>query len=440
MSTHLNPYIEQLSWAEARELILPVNPEFVGHADQLDLPKECCIFKVKYRYGDYLLKDGEFMLRNNEGENVPINHPDIPEIIKKNLSYAPTVPMGIPINKRVEIFLGISERIVPVGITSPGKIFGLTAVLSPHSSFDEGTIWNLTAGIRNIFSIPKISMEANHKFLVREFGQIGQAPKNYFDQWKTFRKIAHSAGVRDVWTVDVLYFSSEWFKTRKSLEWLNFQLYLREYAWENTSFHRNIYLRDSICSLIENECNLKTDLYILSLMRHISSIGASYVPGLSFSLTELDYPHALLYQAYKEIYGLEYAPLFIGTQMFNDKDSLYYSLEIPHVFDFNLRARKQKSKFDELRHLAYAVNTTVKKIKGSCLAIKNKNFSVRKGAEKAVYGFYHTEADTNNGIKPVKVLLTSDHTLKERINSGESNFGLNSAICRGIVGIHPVNN
>ena len=90
MAIDLNPYIQQLSWAEARELILPVNPEFVQHVDELELPKECGIFKVKYRYGDYLLKDGQFMLRNTQGDNVSIDHPDIPEIVKKKLSYAPT--------------------------------------------------------------------------------------------------------------------------------------------------------------------------------------------------------------------------------------------------------------------------------------------------------------------------------------------------------------
>jgi len=100
MPIQLNPYIDQLSWAEARELILPVNPDFVRHADELELPKECCIFKVRYRYGDYLLKGGEFMLRNSQGENVSIEHPDIPEIIKNKLGYAPTVPMGINLNHR----------------------------------------------------------------------------------------------------------------------------------------------------------------------------------------------------------------------------------------------------------------------------------------------------------------------------------------------------
>jgi len=39
MAIQLNAYIEHLSWAEARELILPVNPDFVRHADELDLPK-----------------------------------------------------------------------------------------------------------------------------------------------------------------------------------------------------------------------------------------------------------------------------------------------------------------------------------------------------------------------------------------------------------------
>ena len=179
MAIELNPYIQQLSWAEARELILPVNPDFVRHADELELPTECCIFKVRYRYGDYLLKDGGVMLRSASGENVSIEHPDIPEIIKKKLSYAPTIPMGINLNRNIEIFYkSIDGRIIPMVFPKIGGICALTALLSDSNLvMDQGSFWNITAGVRSIYSIPKISLTHNHKKIARDLGLSLEPPK-----------------------------------------------------------------------------------------------------------------------------------------------------------------------------------------------------------------------------------------------------------------------
>jgi len=434
MSVQLNPYIEQLSWAEARELILPVNPDFVRHTDDLELPAECCIFKVRYRYGDYLLKNSAVHLRSKTGANVPIGHEDLPKIINEKLSYAPSIPMGINLDKRIEIlYKSIDGRIIPVVVTKPGYIFALTGALSEsHLVIDQGFFWNMTAGARSVYSAPKISLGLNHRKIAREYGVGLEPPKSLAAQWEFFSELLQTPKLENEWELNVLYFSDEWFKTETSWEWSKFQTYLRKYVWNNSTFLRNLYQASYIFSQSTALANIKCNPNIISAMKHIFYIAGEFMPGLSFDGDEEVFPRKILTDIYENIYGLEYLPQFVTPGYFDPtKDiSIYHSLSLPTQLEYYSENTPHKSKFDELRDLAYALKKITGLFSENQFGIRDIKQSIFRGMANANIKCYHTHTKGETNIE------SADELLKHGLKNDSKKACHASILSRGLVGIH----
>jgi len=433
MAIELNPYIQQLSWAEARELILPVNPDFVRHADELDLPEECCIFKVRYRYGDYLLKDGKFMLRNSLGENISIEHPDIPEIIKKKLSYAPTVPMGINLDKHIETFFtDSSSRIIPISILPKGNIFALAGVMTQNDyAISKSQFWNITAGARSVYSTPKISIAYKHKRVAREFGTNLTPPKTLEQHWGTFKELLQSPNLEETWHMDTLFFSQEFPTKNDTLNWSKFNNYLRSYIWDRMKFWRNHYMFGYIIAQAAAEANIRANPAIINSIKQLAGIAIGFIPGLSFKPDEDAFPNARISSIYREIYQLEYPPLFMQTRHFNPTDQIevFYSLSLPGVLEFFPDFNPFKSKFDELRELAHATKKIQSTLSKKDFGIREIENSIFKGLVNSTINFYHSASEEEAlGIKAA----TQIAELHERSQSDNVH---SSSIFRGLVGI-----
>ncbi len=432
MAIELNPYIEQLSWAEARELILPVNPDFVRHADELELPKECCIFKVRYRYGDYLVKDGELMLRSNSGQNISINNEELPSILKEKLTYAPCVPMGINLNRNIEVFYkSLDGRIIPMVFQKLGGVFALTALLSDSNLvMDQGSFWNLTAGVRSIYSIPKISLTLNHKKIARELGLSLEPPKSMQDQWEFFREIFQSEKHESNWELEVIYFSEEWSKLESGTSWLKFNHFLRKSVWNNAVFFRYLYQASYIMSQATSVANIRCTPNIVSTLKHILYLAGSFLPGLSLNGNELAYPREILCYLYKEVYGLEYRPQFMSLAYFDPKveNSIYYALSLPTQLEFYPENTPHKSKFDELRDLAYSLRKIKDLFTTNTLGIGDLQHSIFRGIKSAEIQCYHSLAEDEQHIKKTSQLFEAGSDSKKACHA--------SMISRGLVGIH----
>ncbi len=436
MGIQLNPYIEQLSWAEARELILPVNPEFVKHADELDLPKSCCIFKVKYRYGDYLLREGRPMFRNAEGANVSIDDESLPEIIKEKLSYADTIPMGISLNKKLEIFFKtLNNRIIPIMAPEPGYIFALTGVLNRKNGafISQGPFWNITSGVRQIYSVPKISIAAKHRKLAREFGINLDPPTKLEDHWQTFKELMSSNSLENNWSNEVIFFSEEFPSFKDSNTWANFNNYLREYSWGRGDFLRTFYQVSFITSEIASYANIPTYPNLINTLKQILSISGRFMPGLSLNAGEMTFPEKALKKAYKEVYGLEHDPLFMGSKYFDPSDGnkIYYALSLPNMLEYQHGQSFAKSKFEELRVIAHSLEKIQKIITGNVLKIQSIEQSFFRGLVQSKIQCYHSHALDEKQIKDPRLLLNSNNEKEKKIYCG-------SSLLRGLIGIEPI--
>ena len=433
MAIDLNPYIQQLSWAEARELILPVNPEFVQHVDELELPKECGIFKVKYRYGDYLLKDGQFMLRNTQGDNVSIDHPDIPEIVKKKLSYAPTVPMGINLNKSIETYFSdIHGRVIPLYYSEQGSIFGLAGVLHQYLlGVSKNKFWNITAGARSVYSAPKISIGYKHKKLAREFGVGLAAPRGLEGHFETFKELLQSEKLKNHWQMESLFFSQEFPVSEESVAWKIFNRYLYQYIWAKTLFLRNLYQCGYIIAQAAASSNVRCNPVVITTLKQLVFIADGFIPGLSFAEDESGFPQALLKNIYRDIYGLEYPAMFMQTRAFNEhnKTSVYYSLATPGTLEYFPDFNPFKSKFDELRELAYATQKIQCILNQKTFGITSLEESMFRGFIKNEILFYHEASGGEQNISPSRKI--------PELSAMANTDYYSSSLLRGLIGIHP---
>ena len=436
MSIQLNPYIEQLSWAEARELILPVNPDFVRHADALDFPKECCIFKVRYRYGDYLLREGRPMFRNSLGDNVSIDNPSLPKIVREKLSYADTIPMGISLNKKLEIFFKTrTNRIIPIMLPEPGYIFALSGVLSRKNGvfISQGPFWNITAGVRQIYSVPKISISVKHKKLAKEFGISLDPPTKLENHWDTFKDLMHSETLENTWHSEVIFFSEEFPSLKSSPAWANFNNYLREYSWIRGDFLRTFYQVSYITSEISSYANIPTYPNLLNILKQIMSIAGQFMPGLSFNIGENAFPENALKKVYSEIYDLEHAPLFVGSKYFDPlkSDRVFYALSLPNMLEYQDGQSFAKSKFEELRIIAHSLEKIQKLTNENALNIQSLEQSFFRGLVQSKIQCYHSLALREKQITDSRLLLNENDGM-------ESKVYCSSSLLRGLVSVESI--
>ena len=58
-----NKYIEELTWSEARDSVIAVNQSLVAAIDTLPIDDTYKVFKVRYAFGDKILKHGILQLQ-----------------------------------------------------------------------------------------------------------------------------------------------------------------------------------------------------------------------------------------------------------------------------------------------------------------------------------------------------------------------------------------
>jgi hypothetical protein len=162
-STHHSEYIEELSWENVRSDILKINPEFVDAVDKVGPDKKHTVFKIRYYYGDEILKRAVFHVPNEQGRLVPITDSSILPHIRESLGYnLGSNPVMMLLNNALEIFLPLEDRTISMNsLVAPGRIVGTYRLLtdtpiSHHPAF----VWDMTAGARSIFLL-KSQMRKN---------------------------------------------------------------------------------------------------------------------------------------------------------------------------------------------------------------------------------------------------------------------------------------
>lgn len=432
MSLKLNAEI--LTWKEARDIVFKVNPELALAIDELSPSDEYKLIRARYPFGRDILKNGDLQLPSDKG-NISIKHPDMSPEVRKLLEYAPTMPMGIVIDKSIELYFSIDHRIIPFSSIGRGKIFALWGILDISETAHLGKIWSMMAGTRSLYMLPKISDAENFKKIDREFNVAFAAPNNLSDQWKTFSTLANHPSFPKPWYAEVIYFSGKWLENDKDVEWRLFRNYLMKKVWKSTSFLRNQVVFDFAFSMAQVEENLKPNPYLSDICKHLYHIGTGSYPGFIIANDDRAAPVSTFQDLFANIYGLKYVPIMTHPGYFMPDEPLspcYYALQCPTLLDFSPKSKKVSSKLNDLIELTGIMSCFMSYIVSNKLGLEST--PIYKWAKSTGYSYFHTDSESNKNIMPTKDLFKMDNSILNNMNKFSSlSFPENSPFFRGCI-------
>ena len=78
-------FMQVITWKDARDEVLAVNPGFAKIVDQLDPGKKFPLIRAKYPFGANIAHEGKFYLPTPDGNVKPIDSTNIPNEVKTKL-------------------------------------------------------------------------------------------------------------------------------------------------------------------------------------------------------------------------------------------------------------------------------------------------------------------------------------------------------------------
>ncbi len=417
--------LQILHWNEARELIKPVNQKLVEIIDKFNPGKDFVFIKARYQYGDKILKRGELQLPTATG-TVPFQHHTIPAEIRKKLNYS-TMPMGIILSKSIEVFFENEERTMPSKLFSTGTLFGLWEAFDPEPSEFVKKVWNLSAGARTVFMLPKISDAISHNRLKRDYGIHTHPPKKLLDHHKIFADLARKQQ-EDNWYCDILFFSDKWLENKDdNFGYLKLHKYWLSEAWKQSFNCRNQMSYDVAWEDFAREIgrrNYKPGAYIINVIKHLLTIGEGIFPGFTPAIenNEDALPVNLIQEAYRKSYLLKhYEPIIMQPCHLREKGEIaYYSLSLPTQLEYVHQAKSSSSIMTDMRELKTLMLILLE-------SVKNKT---------ADFDFFHSEKDQFNEIRNASEIPDEDPRFLFKKNKDDNPwFCDNSPFWRGCVRI-----
>lgn len=420
--------IEELRWQDVRTAVYDANSELAAMIDHFDPSDDFTFIKASYPYGAKILNDGVIFLPKSDGSTIALNHDSVSSTIRKKLSYSP-VPMGLVLTKSMEVYFETADRVMPSKLYGKGVFFGLWEVFDcRNQNYKFQKVWNLSAGARTLFMLPRITDHINHGRLRRDFGISEYPPKELLDHNKVFRELAVNTDRNspNKWMCEVLFFNDKWSlldEDKGNINSLNLSNYLYRCAWGQSKNCRNQMDYNVSWEAFANEAsrkNLKVKPYMYNTIKHLIAISEGMFPGFISAKNDFAAPIKLIQDCYINSYLLkDYAPIIMHPAHINNIDNqyVYYSLHLPTLLEWAPRL-KGNSIITDIRELRMLTNLYIQ-------ATENKHL---------VYEFFHSEDDPLAEIKSSKQLPIDDPALLASISFPiNQEFPINSPFFRGCV-------
>src|SRR6185437_7346609 len=329
------------------------------------------------------------------------NDPDLPDILLNHLSYTQGVdnPVGMILNNESEFYRSFDQRNVSYQIIKEGQLFGFAHVIDAimksrleNNKKANVSIWNLDAGARSAFVLPKISENGSHIHLLKTYDIDVEKPYTYTEQRNVFRAL--NASVDKPWTQSILYFPKQF------LDMLKTNKQCSDIYQEMANIHRSGYsIWHTTYAKWESDINYvfqkaKIDsrsAYAVNIAKHIYLIVAGGVPGFAPATDENMLPKKLIEDAYTKAdgYGLtEYWPTIMQPKQFNAREPVYYSLALPTLIDYNPETFKGKTSIDLLSKVMMILCKSQEYILNE---FEDRESLLYETAIKAQFSFYHDD-------------------------------------------------
>jgi hypothetical protein len=432
--------IDELSWNEARLLLLPLAPDLVKIIDQLAPSAAHKLYRARYPFGAKIIDKKNCYLPLKNGETIHFNDHSLPSNIIKNLSYDPLTsnPVGIVLNKQSEFYLSTNNRMMPYAMVSPGDIFGLARILDNAEASHTGDLshrsffmWEMTSGSRSLFMLPKITENISHTRLNKRYNLSLTKPEGCETHWDIFKAI--TAREQSSWQSEFLYFSNNWFTKLTDPAWSNFYNYCLRKNRLSYGYWRNILSWQVTFNVIEQAKNLRFSSYTLDTAKHLFAVAAGSLPGFKPATNEMAAPIHLLQEAYVDGYGLtEYWPVLmeLGSFALDSSAPVYYSLNYPTLAQSDPSAFKGTSLITLLDELQLVMEKYQKGIRNDSLAMASSLYDT---AQQVAFSYYHNDPGGFPNIRDNTVLPAEDPRFIIPHASGE--FPKHSSFLKGCIKI-----
>ncbi len=399
-------HIKEVAWDDVREQVKKVNPELHEIIDQLATDRTYKLYKGCYPYGYESVKQGKLFWVNSEGQAVPLTDHSIDNQLKNELGYnLGSNPVSLVLKNSFEIFIIVEDHTIPFVVVPQGKMLSTWLVLEQqHDAFCQPAfLWNVSAGSRSIFMLPKISTLDKYNYLRKEFKLKNDVPRRLLDHGEVFKELANSPYFGDLWTAEILYFGKKWFGhlEDQSHEWMQFYNYLYKKAWSGSEYWRTAFVWDMAFSLIQKWKNLRPNPYIADTVKHLLAMSIGAYPGFAPSTGDDLAPVSRLQEIIVGVYKLnDYAPIIVQPAYFSVQRKnrpVYYSLQYPTTIGFSPKARKAPNKIMDLIEIQYLLGKYLSQIASNRLNLNGTPIALIP--EKVKYDFFHSEQYIHEDVK-----------------------------------------
>lgn len=436
------PTIQLQTWSQVRNEVAAVQPQLATIIDACEPSDQQILIKARYPFGEKIIVNGEVNLPTAEGEFYLLkDRGKHPAWINDNLNYN-DIPITLLLHNASEAYINsVQGRIIPYKLYRPGDCFGIWETLQVKSSvgINLPRQWNITAGARSTFMLPKISDAVCHNKLKKIYKLTTHVPTSLDKHWKVFSEI-HKKSTQSHWYNEVLFFSKHWLEELDQTAWYRLQNYWLEQAfnqYSNWKIHAIFELAwEAFCVELE-KINLRPKPYQLNTIRHLISISLGLMPGFRSAQDETALPLELIQDAYIYGYGLKnYSPIIMQPDHLLSNSSvntLYYSLQYPTLPERAFELGYETSTYKELCQIEELINIFMRALKNNPgkLTHAEHNF-----LEVAKFEFFHNSDDKQGLITSTTDMLQYDATLNTYPQKyGERVFAEHGHFLRGCVQI-----
>lgn len=412
--------LQKVYWQDVRKAFTKINPKLLEIIDTISPDKKFPLLKITYSFGEKILEDGRFILLDSVDNNAALDN-----LLKEQklsdmhslFGYSP-IPLGAFLNKTCEVFVEIQDRIIPVFVLAAGDLLGIFETLDVLCGVKSTPLWNIRAGARSAFMLPKINNALWHKKLIKHFNVNVRAPKNLEEQWNVFHAIANSKVAKSDWACEVIFFPKIWIDhlQDKSEGWTRLREHLFQACWTQASsmIEKSFSFLWQQFSLSTIRRNYKPRIYITDTIRHLISITMGFVPGFIPSQNENSAPINLIKTAYHDIYNLPYAPTMMEPSLLHQADSsVYYSLGYPTLLEGHPEVSNIYNTISDLKE----IKTLIENMFRYCQTNSGNVKAFSSIAPKINFDYFHKAQDIQGEIKTTEEIITVDSAFAETNNT-----------------------
>lgn len=412
--------IETLTWKQARDHVHRLNPILAKIIDDINPDDSFRLYKTRYPYGTEILVNGRFRLPTTTGELVEVSKIS-EQPLSDDISYnGNTHPLLLVLNNTMELFLNMEDRVIPYSLVGPGDTLGIWNVVSNPYQKKQNTlaidIWDMTAGARSIFLLPKVAEASGFHNVQKEYHVTLDAPRALKDHWQVFKEIATSPNFNGDWKVELLMFSKKWIDKLHDAAWIQFKSFLLDRAWQGGEFFRDKFTWDLTFTRIQTKRKIKPCPNVVDRLHHALAVSVGALPAFRPLIDDSVAPVKKLQQIFEETYKLRYAPVIIGPTNYSvfEHDSSVY---LPFNYETAIQLSPQSNQRDSILTVMYNMNSLHEKYHYEIMHsdLKISDTVLYRLMKSVKFTYCHHDATHYPNMKSAQEIVSADSTFQQAV-------------------------